>query len=352
MRLALFEALVLAGLLIAAFFYHSPLVGAQPKPTSIPTTVIHPTSIPGYETTVPTVLPGTLPPTVAPTPAPTPKPSTPPPPTASPPPPGSLVWQAGLSAWHVRSGSGQCGTPTVSGGIFSFGLAQNAGACYRNQLHPAPSGQTAYLQEGATYRWTFVYRDSDANFNQPGMNDCKVGFGNCGVSSTGCPGASCAGDARSLIWQLHPNSCACTPCVTLNFVNGPTGTTFPQTWGWYDCGPSGTTPRLQWTGTYAPGARVTWQIDVKISAPQGTANGSVVLRKEGVTVYSASNVVTMCCATYTAPSSVWWNYGPYKWIWSSVPNRSSQSSLNATFENMVLTKLAAAKHGHGHDLHL
>jgi hypothetical protein len=239
----------------------------------------------------------------------------------------------------------------VSGGIFSFALAQTSGACYRNQLHPAASGQTAYLQEGATYRWSFTYRDADMQFAQPGMNDCKVGFGQCGVSSAGCPGSTCAGDARSLIWQLHPNSCSCTPCVTLNFINGSSGVGAPQYWGFYDCGKSGTTPLLEWSGTYAPGARVAWQIDVRISTPQGSANGSVTLRKEGVVVYSATNVITMCCATYTAPSSVWWNFGPYKWIWSTVPNRSSAASLNATFENMLLTKLLAARR-HKHDVAL
>lgn len=288
------------------------------KPTTVPTTI--PTTVP---TTVPTIVPGTLTPsptpTVVPTQPPTPTPTPTVVPTAPPTTAPGTVWSANGGKYAVVSGSGQCGSPTVSGGTFSFALSQSSGSCYRNQAQPTYGGySSAYLTEGATYQWSFTYRDSDANGAAPGMG----------------PDA----DARSLVWQVHPNTCSCTPCTTLNFVNGPNGVSSPEYWGFYDCA-SGSTNVLKWSAPYVAGQTVNWKIEVTISKPQGTANGSDRVWMNGTLVYSADNVVTNCCATNTSPSSAWWNFGPYKWIWANATNASTMTKVNATFDNMTLTQM-------------
>ena len=280
-------------------------------PTTIPTTV--PTTVPTTRpTTVPTTAPGT-PPGATPTPAPTPAP------TASP--SGATVWQAGVHSYSVRSGSGQCGTPTVSGAVYAMTLVQSGTTCYRNQTMPAASGQTAYLTSGSTYQWTFIYRDT------------PYGMG---------PDS----DARALIWQIHPNTCSCTPCTTLNFINGPNGVSSPQYWGVYNC-VHGSANTIVYSTPYVQGASVVWKFVVKISDPQGTANGAETVWKDGVQVYSATNIVTMCCATSTSPFPQWWNFGPYKWRWESAGGGGSTLiKVGATIDSMTLTKLAGAKKHH------
>jgi hypothetical protein len=317
-------ALLVAALWIVVARVEPTRLAAQPKPTTYPTT--YPTTAPGYATIGPTIIPGTIPPGTT-----TPKPTAPPtatpkPPTPAPtsPPGGALVWQAGVHPYSVRSGSGQCGSPTVNGATYLFSLAISGTNCYRNQVMPAAAGATSYLNSGSTYQWTFTYRDSPA----PGMGPDK--------------------DARSLIWQIHPTTCACTPCTTLNFINGPTGVSSPQYWGVYNCG-HGAGNVIAWSGPYTPGAVVVWKILVRISNPQGAANGMETVWKDGTQVYSANNIVTMCCATVTSPAPQWWNFGPYKWRWELAGGGgSSLTKVSMTIDSMTLVKTAGAKKGNNH----
>lgn len=273
-------------------------------------------------TPAPTIKP-TATPSPKPTASPTPKPSAPPTsPPSAPPSGGTPIWNAASGAYSVPGGSGQCGAPTKSGGTFAFALSINGTTCYRNQMMPNYGGySTAYLSPGKTYQWSFTYRDTDANGKPPGMGPDT--------------------DARALMWQIHPNTCSCTPCTTLNFVNGPNGVSSPQYWGLYDC-KTGSGNVLEYSTKYTPGATVNWQIQVTISSPQGAANGAVRWWYNGVLVYSANNVVTTAGATQTSPYAQWWNFGIYKWRWELAGGGgSNMTKVNATVDNMTLTQISA-----------
>ena len=247
------------------------------------------------------------------------------------------MWEAGsatLGKWENAS-TYQCGSPSVSGASFAFNLSQGAapggGYCGRNQAQPLnSSGGLSQLTPGQTYTWTFTYVDGTVSGAAPGMGqDCRASEA-CGDGVTaGCPGTACPGDARSTVWQIHGDGETNSPCTTLGFANGSNGVSSPQVWAFYDCG-TGSSPIIEWTGSYTPQETDTWKITVNIS---DTNTGSVLLYRNGTLVYSNINI-----STYTdSPSgSPWWNVGPYKWIWENSPNDSAMSSVNMTINNLLV----------------
>ena len=116
-------------------------------------------------------------------------------------------------------------------------------------------------------------------------------------------------------------------------------------WGVYNC-VHGTGNTIVASAAYTPGATVVWKFVVRISNPQGAANGAETVWKDGTQIYSATNIVTMCCATTTSPYPQWWNFGPYKWRWELAGGGgSSMTTVRATIDSMTVTKIAGAKHG-------
>ncbi|MGB6984904.1 MAG: LamG-like jellyroll fold domain-containing protein [Candidatus Aquilonibacter sp.] len=277
-------------------------------------------------------------PTPAPTATPTAKPTADPTaaPTASP--SGTVVWEAGsatLGKWEAAN-TYQCGSPSVSATTTSFTLSQGSapggGHCGRNQLQPLnASGGLSQLTPGQSYTWTFQYDDSAASGSGQGMGlDCHAGA-KCGNGvTTGCPGTSCVGDARSSVWQIHGDGETNSPCTELGFANGSNGASSPQVWAFYDCG-TGSSSQIEWTGSYTAGETDNWKITVVVSDGN---TGSVQLYRNGTLVYSKSSI-----STYTdSPSgNPWWDYGIYKWIWENAPNDSSLSIVNFTIKNMEVT---------------
>lgn len=270
--------------------------------------------------------------------------------TPTPQPTGTPFWVAGSSTigtW-VNGQGNQCGSATQVGGStgtnFTFDMSQAwdnngtaspppkaTGDCGRQQVNPETGGNSgSYLVDGTTYLWEFTYKDNGTN----GMFDCGQNSGTCGSSSSGCPGGSgCPGDARSLIWQIHPNVCSCTPVTTLNFINGTNQVSSPQKWGFFDGGTTGA-QTLEYTRAYTEGETVVFAIKVKQSNPQGTANGAVTLWVNNVQVYNKSGVVTSTGATDSSPTTQWWNFGPYKWIWENSPNDSFLSEIQMEIDGM------------------
>jgi Concanavalin A-like lectin/glucanases superfamily len=262
---------------------------AAPSPVATAT----PTALPASPTPRPVTTPT---PVLIPTPAPAPAPA------------GTVVWKAGdpsLGKWAV-SNTYQCGTPVNTGSSFTFNLVQNGTNCGRNQASPNDSSGMSRLTDGQTYTWTFHYIDGKPDGSAPGMGYDV--------------------DARSLIWQIHPYAGG-NPCVGLDFDNGGV-VGQPQQWSIGNC--SGNV----WRGSYKPGEQDDWKIVILISQ---TASGHLQLYRNGVKVADAFG------ATYSnangGTGNPWWNFGPYKWRWE-LPGGggSNMTQVNATIDNMVLTK--------------
>jgi hypothetical protein len=219
---------------------------------------------------------------------------------------GTIIWKAGSGRWYAPSGSGQCGSPSLSSTTFGFTLNRSGTSCIRNQATPlASSGSLLRLNEGSTYTWTFTYYDGKPTHSGYGM----------GRDS----------DARSLIWQIHGYLESDPPCASLNFVNGPQNITGPQMWGLYTCA------GLVWTGTYTPGETDNWKIVARVSRYSG---GYTQLYRNGVLVKSTSG------ANYhNSSGDPWFNFGPYKYRWE-LPGGggSNMYQVNATISNMTLTQ--------------
>lgn len=273
----------------------------------------------------------------------------------------TVVWQSGnasLDGYDVRTGSNQCGGAsgtTVDGGptavnapYFTFPLGQNGTSCGRNQVHPHCGGNSdCLLTDGHVYAVQIHYYDGkDTSNTAPGMGDCNlVNGGTCGVTTSTCPGgASCPGDARALVFQVHPYTCSCSPCTGLTMINGSNAVSNPQWWATSDCGSTPTSssgPIDYGLEAFTPGKDKIWTIEWQNSTPGNctlgagstcNANGNLKVYDGTTVILNHTNVVTMCCATGSGGTNEysWWNFGPYKWIWEAQPNDSYISLLNAT----------------------
>jgi hypothetical protein len=224
---------------------------------------------------------------------------------------GTVIWKAGdpnFGHWVVATAY-QCGTPVNTGPTFTFTLVLNGSTCGRNQANPlrdADPADLVYLQDGGTFVWDFDYID--------------------GTPSGAAPGMGADTDARSLIWQIHGQHELRTPCFRLMFINGADEVSRPQMWGLSDC--SG----IVWAGPYTPGERDHFRIVAKISSgPTGFVeiyrNGAFQARHAGANYHNSRG-------------DPWWNFGPYKWRWELAGGGgSTMTQVNATIDNMVLTKL-------------
>ncbi|TAM77960.1 hypothetical protein EPN44_01990 [bacterium] len=220
------------------------------------------------------------------------------------------MWKAGDATYGhwITANTYQCGNPVQSGTQFTMSLSQGpapgGGYCGRNQANPTDSsGSMIRLNFGQQYTWTFHYIDGTPADAAPGMGYDK--------------------DARSLIWQINPYATGST-CTQFWIDNGGV-IGGPQQWDFKSCGVS------VWRGTYTPGEVDDWKI-VVVPSQTSTITGHITLYRNGVQVasYTGQNVSG-------STGNPWWNFGPYKWIWETSPNDSTMTTVNATFQNMLLT---------------
>ena len=258
-------------------------------------------------------------PTPVPTATPTPKPTATPTPVPTASPAGTVLWKAGdasLGKW-VTANTYQCGTPQNTGTTFTFNFSQSGTSCGRNQANPVTSsGSLITLNDDSTYTWSFHYIDGKPDGTGPGMAD------------TGS-------DPEALIWQIHGLNEGDTPCTSLNFVNGSyySGSLGAgQQWALMTCaGPV-------WYGKYTPGE----QDDFKIVATVANADiasetyGETKLYRNGVLVADAKG--PNYHHSTSSPAQAWWNFGPYKWRWELANSGTNTKTVNATINNLTLTK--------------
>ena len=236
-------------------------------------------------------------------------------------PSGTLLWAAGnatLGKWKVASGY-QCGTPVNSSTSLTFDLKRSGTSCGRNQANPVTSaGSTLYLQDGHTYTWTFHYIDGKPAGSGPGM------------------GLDTGSHPEALIWQIHGMTESDTPCTSLNFVNGAyysQSVGAGQLWAFSTC------RGFVWFGKYTHGENDDWKIVATIADADISSEtyGETKLYRNGVLVVDNKGPNYHHSAAH--PASSWWNFGPYKWRWDVSNGGSNMTEVNATINNMTLTRL-------------
>jgi hypothetical protein len=92
---------------------------------------------------------------------------------------------------------------------------------------------------------------------------------------------------------------------------------------------------MVWHGQYSPGETDDWKIVAVIS---NGAAGMTQLYRNGVLQVTdhGANYTDSHPSASNPSGQPWWNFGPYKWRWSSAPTSSSMRAVNMTIDNMLL----------------
>jgi hypothetical protein len=265
----------------------------------------------------------------------------------------TVVWKAGdprLGRYKLPSaGDGQCpgAGPSIAGSTVTFQLFRNtrgayeyggrkdrpgASTCWRNQIDPIdPStGHNFLLAMGAHY--TFTFR--------------TIVRLNGNTAYRHLPGGRLAIDLPAIVWQTHSYGGSGSPCDELVISNtvraatdgsaqyGSPAEPGAPVWNFHTCDDTAASGDYFSPDTVHDGEADDWTIDV-VARIQGQPNGSIVVRRNGRTVYARP---THVCDASTP--ECFWNFGPYMFFWphSEPPPGWNGAGIAVTFEDMTLVK--------------